>query len=216
MPMLQILSMSGPAFTLMHQRSLDHAHRQWHPAIFSTLVVPRQDHLAVKIDIFGSQTQGFHQPQTRPVLQPRHQPGDPSDLLRKSRDLSFGLHGWQSQWSLRLHGIDRPGRQRSLQNLTVEQDQRLERLILSRCRNLPVDGQIRKKGRHLHRSHFNRMPFAMKPDGTPSPPHLQLSRLPRKSPHQTSVLHRLSDTAQRDVRRRTLVSRSTSTHCHKS
>ena len=115
-PLLQILSMRVPAFTHMDHHRIDHAHRQWH--------------------------HGLHLSQNRPVLQPGQELIDPSDLLKKSRKLNFGQHGWQSQWTLRPHSIDCSGRQRSLQNLTTENHQCLERLILSRRHNLPVDAHI--------------------------------------------------------------------------
>lgn len=114
-------------------------------------------------------------PQARAVEQARHQaPGavHGSEQPFGLRDTEHRRHPHQA---LRAHDPVEP-RQGLLQHLLVQEQQRGERLILRRRRDVPLGGEMTQERSDLRRPQFAGMPLAGKEDKAPDPLDVTLLR----------------------------------------
>lgn len=59
-------------------------------------------------------------------------------------------------------------------DVAVEEDQRIERLVLGRCRHLAIDREVGQEIRYLRLGHVRRVSLAVKQDEAPRPMDVRL------------------------------------------
>ena len=117
----------------------------------------------LEIEIFHTQPDAFHGSQSAAVHQLAHQFGRSAHCFQQGRYF-FSTHDrGQPFRPLGPDGVDRIIDSNS-QHMPVEEQDRIKRLVLGRCRNPAIDGQMRQKGFDFSGAHFGRMPLPMKED----------------------------------------------------
>lgn len=157
---------------LLHQFPAQAA-RQRHPPILAAFAVAHHDLAANHVHILDPQPQAFQQPHPAAVQQPRHQPTRPLEHRQQARDLLDREHHRNPPRPLGAHQILHPG-QFHAQNITIEEQQRRQRLILRSGRDLSPGRQIGQERFDLGLPHLRRMPLAVGQDEAPYPAHIRL------------------------------------------
>lgn len=124
-----------------------------------------------------AQARALEQSQTPAVEQVRHQPERPVKAREDGADLDPREDHRETSRSARAHEVVEP-REAQPQHVTVEEEERRERLILRRRAHLAVDGQRRQETADLVRPHLARVPPAVKQDVAADPPDVRLLRPP--------------------------------------
>ena len=102
------------------------------------------------------------------IDQPQHQALRALDQRQNAPHLGFVQHCGQTNRLLRADKISQP-RQIDLKHHLVKEEQRRQRLLLGRCRHIPLCRQMGKKRRHLSRPHLTRVAHPVEPDEAADP-----------------------------------------------
>lgn len=121
-----------------------------------------------KIDILYPQPYALHQPHPRSVQQRPHERLRALKTIQQSRNLATLQYDRKPARPLRPHEIVQFPEFKA-EHLLIEEDQRVERLILSARGDLAADGQILEKGNDPIRTELRRVVIAAKQDETADP-----------------------------------------------
>lgn len=113
---------------------------------------------AAEVHVLDPQGKHLRHSQPAAIQQPHDQPGIAFHMGQEAPCLLLRQHHRDVLAALRPHGVD--AFQRDFQHFAVEEEQRIESLVLSRGGQIPVLRQMGQKGSHLFVSQFGRMPHA--------------------------------------------------------
>ncbi len=140
-------------------------HHAWYHrhAVLPALAVADRDLARREVDVPDSQAAAFQQSKARPVEQECHQarhtiqpPEDHADFVARENDgqvlRAFGTDQVVKPWQLYA------------EDLAIEEEQRVEGLILRGGSYSVTNGERRQEGRDFRRAHLGRMALAMEED----------------------------------------------------
>ena len=144
---------------------------------FSPLAITHQ-HLPVrKVDVLDSQPQALHHAQPGAIEQARDQPSRARQLAEQPFHLRASQHHRQARRAGRpLHAVQ--PRQFAPQHLAVQEQDRRQRLVLRRGRDVALRREMIEKRRHLRFAHRFRVALAVEKDETLDPVHVGIFRAP--------------------------------------
>ena len=185
---------------------LDHRLRQHRHAVFSAFAIAHQNLPVVEIHILYAQLQALAQAQTRPVKQARHQPPGPVKLREQSLHLGYRKYRRQPRRTFGALQTIQP-RQRLVERLLVQKEQRGERLVLSRGCDIPIAHEMIEECRHLCLAQLARMARAVEMDEPLDPVHIGFLRAAAIVTARDRVAHPIQQARARGrpVRRRIIV-----------
>ena len=143
--LLEILAVQPPhAGEVGAQRLGEHVgqHRMPIPRPFA---LAHQDLRVLEVDVLDAQAQRLHQAQPRAVEQPGHQQRRTMEMGEERRDVRPGEHDRQLRRPPRPHEVRQRVRP-SPEDVPVEEDERVERLVLRRSRHLLACGEVGEEG----------------------------------------------------------------------
>jgi len=121
-----------------------------------------------ELDVLHAQPQALEQPHAAPVEKRRDELRRPAHPADQGANLRSGQHRRQTLRPLRTNdGLER--RQRLLEHVSVEEEQRGQRLVLRGGADPAVDGEVGEEGVDLRLAHLDWMPLAVKDDKAPDP-----------------------------------------------
>lgn len=125
-----------------------------------TVLVPfpgtHHDLVARDIEVLHAQAGALEQAEPCAIEEDRHEPRDAVDLSEHGADFLGRQDDRQVVRALGIDEVVEPG-DLLLEDLSVEEEEGAEGLVLRRCRHLAIDGQRRQEARELPRSHLGGM-----------------------------------------------------------
>ena len=131
-----------------------------HPVLVA-LGSPHGQAQACGVDILDAQAQGFEQTQPAAVEEFRDQPVGAHEAAEDRGNFRRGEYHRNARTPLAAYRPDGIIRQRSLQEVPVDEDQSVEGLVLGGLRHLPIGRQMGEEGSHLVRTQFVGVAVAM-------------------------------------------------------
>ena len=156
---------------LMDQNETE-SYRQ-HP-VLATLSVADNDGPVVEIQILYPESQALQEPQARPVLQAGDKPVHPGHVAEHMCDFFRGQHHRESARLLGPHHlVDFP--QRPLQDPAIQENERIQSLVLGTRRDVLVHGHVGEEFLDLCCPYLQRVLFLVEQDRTLDPRDVDLS-----------------------------------------
>ena len=183
-------------FNLAPQRP-HHWIRHYRHPVLAPLAAAHHDLPPLELDIVHSQTKAFAQPEPRSIKQTRHQPFSPGKSSQQEIHLGRRKHHRQPLRFPRPRDTVESG-QVPLEEMSIENKQRAESMILGGRRHIPVDCQVSKESLVLSLTHVERMAFAANENESANPVNVRLFRTNTLTPgancrpnpiEQTRFLH---------------------------
>ena len=131
------------------------------------------DGVPVEIDILDAQPQALHQAHPRAVQKAREQRVFIGQVGEDGGDLVLREDGGNALLVGGPLDAVQPG-QRGVQHLSIEEQQRAQRLVVRGRRDAPLGGQHREEGLDMLGAHVARMLHAVPTDEEPDPVNVQL------------------------------------------
>jgi hypothetical protein len=131
--------------------------------------------VAAEIDILDPKSRALEQPETRAIQEKGHQAGHSTEFLQDGTDLFATQHGWEPPRPLRPHErfeLREIGRE----HRPIEEDERVQRLILCGRAHLPVHRKPGQEPLDLQGAHLGRMTLPVEEDEPPDPADVGLFR----------------------------------------
>ena len=146
----------------------DEAFGEDRDAVLQPLAIADGNLKEVEIEVLDAQAQAFHQAQTAAVQEAGEQEVRPGQVGEQALDLGAAEDGWDAA---RAAGADVLEGQGDLgtQHVAVEEEQGGEGLILGRCGDLHLDGQVGQEGFDFRGAHGGRMTLVMEEDEAADP-----------------------------------------------
>jgi hypothetical protein len=145
------------------QRGRQHGH-----SILAPLAVADDQKILRKVDISDPEPQRFQEPQPRSVQQSRNEDRRRLQLSEHPLRLVSREHDRKPARPFRTNHMLQVG-ERLLQDVTVQKDQRVQRLVLGGCRDLLPCRQVSEKVLDLLGAHLFRVAETVKPDEAHDP-----------------------------------------------
>jgi hypothetical protein len=189
----QVARVQQPDPLQMAAHRRDQLLRKHRDAVLLALAVAHQ-HLAVReIHVLDSQPQTLHHPQTRAVKETRDQPARSRDPRQQPLHLGPREHHRNARRARGpLHPVE-PG-QLAPQHLAIQEQDRRQRLVLRRRRDMTVHREMIEERRHLRFAHRFRVALAVKVDEPLDPVHIRFLRAPAVVAHPDRFMHPLQQT----------------------
>jgi hypothetical protein len=129
--------------------------------------------MPLEVQVLDTQLQALEETQSAAIQQRYHQVRHTAHPRQHPADLVARQHHRQPP------GPPRPLAQRNLRqrppkHLLVQEQQRAQRLVLRRGRDVPAIRQMLEKPRHLGLPHLHRVPLPVEQDVPPDPPDIRL------------------------------------------
>jgi hypothetical protein len=115
--------------------------RQNRDAIPPAFSVSYDDRPAIEVQILDAKPQAFEQPKPGAVQEARHHPADPGQLRQDGSDLLSREHHRQARRAACSREVAEFGGL-LLEHFAVEEEQRIQRLVLRRSRHAAVHCQV--------------------------------------------------------------------------
>src|SRR5262245_3566868 len=124
-----------------------------------------------EIDILDAEPDAFHKAEPRPIEEAGHQMGCAGEM---GQDLDDFLPGKHDGYPSRFLGMFELGQrwERLFEDVTIEEDQCLQRDIVRGSRSLSLHGQMDEKGADFWGTHVRRVAFVMEEDKALRPLHI--------------------------------------------
>jgi len=152
----------------MVRQRLHHQRRQRHRPVLAALARSNHDLTSGQVNVLHSQIQTLAQPKPTTIQQHGNQPRHSVQMIQYPRDLLSRQHDRHVSPLLRP-GDTRQGRQRPLEHLPIQEQERAERLVLRRGRHVQMLSKITQERPYLWRAEVPGMALAMEHDVTPDP-----------------------------------------------
>src|SRR2546428_12373942 len=132
-------------------------------------LAPTHDNLVgVEVHVLDPQPTALEHPEPGPVEQTTHQTWHAVELPEHGADLLAGQDDWQALGALRADDAVEPW-EIDLQHVTVQEEQRAQRLVLGRGGHLALDRERAQEPGDLCRAHFDWMALAVEDDVSADP-----------------------------------------------
>ena len=153
--LFEITAVGSAYFLQVTFQRFDYCFRQYRHAALVALAALHAKLVHVKVNVLHSKSQAFDQTKSRSVQQVIRNPVFPIQLRKYLPDLLGGKHHRQTLRFLRpLHAVQLRHLQR--QNLSIEEQQCVKGLVLSRSRDLAVYRQVGQKRLNFDFAEFAR------------------------------------------------------------
>ena len=152
--------------------------REHRDAIFVTLAIPNDDLGASEVDVFDAKAQTFHEPNARAVKEFAHELGGSGHGGEHALDFRLAQDDRDSPGATRTDEIIHPI-EVDVENFGIEEDEGIERLVLSGSGDVLVEREIRKERLNFGSAHFAGMTFLVEEDITYDPANVGVFRVDR-------------------------------------
>ncbi len=159
------------AFVLEAERSFERDRKRRH-AVLAPLAVADADLVRGEVEILHAQRERFEQPQARPIEEARHESRYPVESREHRANLGRRQHHRQSPRLARAHQLVELGHV-APEHAPVQEDDRVERLVLRRRGHAALDRQMVQEGSDRLGPELGRVPLAVKQDEAPRPMHIR-------------------------------------------
>ena len=164
--LFEITAVGSAYFLQVTFQRFDYRFRQYRHAILIALAAAHAKLVHVKVNVLHLKSQAFDQTKSRSVQQVTRNPVFPIQLRKYLPNFLGRKHHRQTlQFPRPLHGVQLRRLQR--QNLSIEEQQRVEGLGLSRSRDLAVYRQVAQKHLNFNLAELARMAPFMESNKTP-------------------------------------------------
>src|SRR2546428_3731778 len=150
-----------------HEVGLDDGWQHRDPVLVS-LTPAHDDLVGVEGPVLDPPPTALERPEPGPVEQTTHQAWHAVELSGRGAGLLAGQDGWQALGALRADDAVEPW-EIELQHVTVQEEQRAQRLVLGRGGHLALDRERAQEPGDLCRAHFDWMALAVEDDVSADP-----------------------------------------------
>ena len=174
--------------------------RKKRPPILPPLAVAHEDLAPLEVELLHTKSCALQKPKPCAIEELCHERRHAIQSAKNRHDLALGQNDRNPVRPLRPSEVS-DVRENNPQDVRIEEQNPRERLILRRCRNLLLAGQMTKERLDLVRAELGRMPASVKDDESPNPSRVSLGGPRAKPTHTNHVTNTVEESRGRHVLR---------------